>query len=241
LPLDLSSASRFSYAGRSRSHLSDRYWPLPSFALRRSHGPADPSRPGRSRPTPLMGFRSLRHIRAGRSTWSRPAGRLRSAFRVWLPSWRLTPAAPVPALFHAGGALGIHPSELCPPARYPAAFVAESAHVPFLLPYMPPPKRQPGPAGRGSWALTLASVPGGRLGVSTPSAGCSLGFRPSRAFRTQASTGLSPALLSRASPACRNTPPGASEYRSACTWSRPPTCGKPRRPDGTALLGFPHR
>jgi hypothetical protein len=43
-----------------------------------------------------------------------------SAFRVWLPSARLTPSKPAPVLFHAGSALGIHPSELTPLTRYRA-------------------------------------------------------------------------------------------------------------------------
>jgi hypothetical protein len=43
-----------------------------------------------------------------------------SAFRVWLPSSRVTPSKPAPAFFHAGSALGIHPSELTPPTRYRA-------------------------------------------------------------------------------------------------------------------------
>jgi hypothetical protein len=48
------------------------------------------------------------------------------ACRVWLPSWRLTPSEPVPALFHAGGAHGIHPSELSPHGRYPPRFRGEA-------------------------------------------------------------------------------------------------------------------
>jgi hypothetical protein len=47
---------------------------------------------------------------------------LRSAYRVWLPSGRLTPSEPLPVLFHTGGALGIYPSELSPPRRYPPRF-----------------------------------------------------------------------------------------------------------------------
>jgi hypothetical protein len=43
-----------------------------------------------------------------------------SAFRVWLPSSRLTPSKPAPVLFHTGSALGIHPSELTPLTRYRA-------------------------------------------------------------------------------------------------------------------------
>jgi hypothetical protein len=41
-----------------------------------------------------------------------------SAFRVWLPSARLTPSESVSVLFHTDSALGIHPSELTPLARY---------------------------------------------------------------------------------------------------------------------------
>jgi hypothetical protein len=50
---------------------------------------------------------------------------LRSASRVWLPSGRLTPSEPLPVLFHTSGALGIHPSELSPPGRYPPRFRGE--------------------------------------------------------------------------------------------------------------------
>jgi hypothetical protein len=38
-----------------------------------------------------------------------------------------------------------------------------------------------GSSGRGSWVLPLSEVPGGRRVFSTPTAGCSLGFHPSRA------------------------------------------------------------
>jgi hypothetical protein len=43
-----------------------------------------------------------------------------SAFRVCLPSSRLTPSKPAPVFFRTGSALGIHPSELTPLARYRA-------------------------------------------------------------------------------------------------------------------------
>jgi hypothetical protein len=72
--------------------------------------------------TPLLGFASLQHSRVRRSTPRGLPSPLRSAFRVWLPSWRLTPAEPLPAFFHAGGALGVCPSELSPPERYPPRF-----------------------------------------------------------------------------------------------------------------------
>jgi hypothetical protein len=86
MPLAISSASRFSFSGRSRTQLSARYWPLIEFRPPAEFSPADPSRTGRSRPTPLMGFASLRRLRGRRSTIRGPASPLCSAFRVWLPS-----------------------------------------------------------------------------------------------------------------------------------------------------------
>jgi len=47
--------------------------------------PATPTQPPQ-RPSPLMGFRSLQHLRNPRSTLRGQAGPLRSACRVWLPS-----------------------------------------------------------------------------------------------------------------------------------------------------------
>ena len=60
---------------------------------------------------------------------------LRSAFRVWLPSWRLTPRDPVPVLFRTGRALGIYPSELSPSGRYPARFRVETPTYCFARRY----------------------------------------------------------------------------------------------------------
>jgi hypothetical protein len=44
---------------------------------------------------------------------------LRSVLRVWVPSRRFSPFGAVPALFNAGGAHGIRPSELSPLGRFP--------------------------------------------------------------------------------------------------------------------------
>jgi hypothetical protein len=38
-----------------------------------------------------------------------------------------------------------------------------SAHIPFLPPLFPPPKRQNGPASRGFWGSTLSRVPRDRI------------------------------------------------------------------------------
>jgi hypothetical protein len=67
----------------------------------------------------LIPFSTCRMQRSTCCGHTRP---LRSAFRVWSPSWRLTPSAPGPVLFHTGSALGIYPSELSPHRRYPPRF-----------------------------------------------------------------------------------------------------------------------
>jgi hypothetical protein len=74
-------------------------------------------------------------------------------------------------------------SGLLPPGR---------THVPFHLAVFPPPKRRAGPIGRGSWVSPLSRVPGRRRGVSSPTAGCSLGFRPSRVLRRKPWPGFRP-------------------------------------------------
>jgi hypothetical protein len=70
-------------------------------------------------PAPLVDFGSLQHMQGSAiyrpRTFQSP---LRSAFRVWLPSWRVSLAETGPALFRAGGARGIRPSELSPPMRW---------------------------------------------------------------------------------------------------------------------------
>jgi len=129
-----------------------------------------------------MGFRSLQHMWDRRSTCRGPCrGPLRSARRVWLPSRRLTPSEPVPALFRAGSALGIRPSELSPLGRYPPSFRAEEPTRRFSRRFLPPRTRWAGPTGRGLWAFTLPGVPCDRRRFSTAITGCSLGLRPLRA------------------------------------------------------------
>jgi len=72
------------------------------------------------------------------------------------------------------------------------AFPPGRTHIPFFLPLIPSPKQRAGPAGRGSWASTLAGVPGSRRGISTPTTGCSLGFCPSRACQPKPGPGFRP-------------------------------------------------
>ena len=170
-----------------------------------------------------MGFWSLQHSQERKSAVRQPCpGHRLSAFRVWLPSWRLTPSAPLPVLFHTGGALGIHPSELPPPARYPVRFCPEAPTYRLSCRCYRCRKQRAGPTGRGFWASTLAGVPGSRRGISTPTAGCSLGFHPSRVFRPKPGSGFRPtsshALFK---PAPEGTGSGAPECRSASAWTDP--------------------
>jgi hypothetical protein len=140
-----------------------------------------------------MGFRSLQHIRARRSTCRGPChSPLRSARRVWLPSRRLTPSEPVPVLFHTGGALGIRPSEPSPSGRYPPRFRADEPTYRFSRRYS---RRRSGrPAQRAAVSGLLPfreSLATGR-GVNTPTAGCSLGLHPSRVFQQVPGLGFRP-------------------------------------------------
>jgi hypothetical protein len=124
---------------------------------------------------------------------------LRSAFRVWLPSWRLTPSRSVPVFFHTGSALGIHPSEHFPLAESPARFrpdaptyrstrrcslcrntgPARQAPVPGLLPLQEFLADARGFSAASRWMLPWGS--------------------PFQGPPTKALTRISPDLLSRAS------------------------------------------
>jgi hypothetical protein len=101
----------------------------------------------RRQPTPLMGFRSLQHMPAERIHWSRALPRpLRSAFRVWLPSWRFAPLTAWPGLFHPDSARGIRPF---------GAFSSHEVAIAFprpLNPHAVSPARSPTgePAGRNA-------------------------------------------------------------------------------------------
>jgi hypothetical protein len=186
-----------------------------------------------------MGFHSLQHSGAGRSTDRRRCRRpLCSAFRVWPPSWRLTPSEPVPVLFHTGGALGIHPSELSPPGRYPPRFRAEEPT--YRSTRRCSRRRSDGPAQRapvsGLSPFQESLATGHR--ISAPITGCSLGFRPLRVSRQDALSRISPGLLPRASqmPTLRPALAGASESQSASalpcprrTANRAPGSGNPFR------------
>jgi len=140
-----------------------------------------------------MGFRSLQHSKIRRSTCRGRCRRpLRSAFRVWLPSGRFAPSEPVPALFHAGGALGIHPSELSPSERYPRR---SRRDAPTCRSTRRCSRRRSG--GPAQQAAASGFLPSRKSlatehGFKVPTAGCSLGVRPSRVFRRRLGSGSHP-------------------------------------------------
>jgi hypothetical protein len=131
-------------------------------------------------PAPLMGFCSLQHMPATGVHLPRgsPAP-LRSASRVWPPSWRFTPPETWPGLFHPDSVPGIPPFGAFP-----------SRKVALVFPQLPDPRavnptRSPASETRrpvrrasasGLWPLreSLAAP----LEINLRTAGCSLGIFP---------------------------------------------------------------
>ena len=156
--------------------------PPVEFPLRLGPHPAKPSPPRRSRAGSSHGLCLPSAHQESKVHLSRAkACPLRSALRVWLPSRRLAPFESLPALFHAGGALGIHPSELPPHGRLAERFRSDEPTYRLASRYA---RCRSGEPARG------AAVPGLRpfreflaadRVVSTTTAGCSPGFCPSRA------------------------------------------------------------
>jgi len=120
------------------------------------------------------------------------------------------------------------------------AFPPGRTHVPFVLPLIPLPKQRAGPAGRGFWALTLAGVPGSRRGISTPTAGCSLGFRPARVCQPKPEPEFRPVssrtLYANTRRYLHRRPRVSIGFSLDLSASR----GKPQTPDGSTLIGFVH-
>ena len=68
-----------------------------------------------------------------------------------------------------------------PPSQGFRPFPTGRSHRPLRSGVFPPPKRLAGLQSPGPWVLTLARIPYARHVFSAPPAGCSPGFRPSRA------------------------------------------------------------
>jgi hypothetical protein len=144
--LAISSALRSSPKGSCRDHSKHPRQLHCEFRLRLEPYPAKPSRPttaGQLLPWALGPFST------SRIEGPLPAGfacPLRSALRVWLPSRRLPPFEPLPALFHTGGAHGTPPSELSPPER--CANVSAHTNPPTVPPGVAPATHSNGPDRR---------------------------------------------------------------------------------------------
>jgi hypothetical protein len=161
VPLAVSSAARFSLNEPCREHSMNPTRPLCEFRLRLEPYPAKPSRPpwrGRLLSWALFPY-STHGLEGPLSAGS--ARPLRSALGVWSPPRRLPPFKPLPVLFHTGGAPGIAPSELSPPARYTGVSTRMHPRTVSLSGNPPRRRRRAGPLSRGSWVLTLARIPRG--------------------------------------------------------------------------------
>ena len=206
LPLAVSSAAWFSFAGLRRPQLSDRCALssglafLQSLAQRnlvRRPQPADSSH-GLSFPSALAG--SAVHLtRAGQPATFRRQG----LATLWAAYSRRAPAGFLSRRRRSWDS----PFGASSSRKVSAAFPRGRTHLPFLPSVIPPPKRWAGPTGRGFWVSALPGVPGDRTGISSPTAGCSLGFRPPRGFRRVPGPGF------------RRAPPA----RLAFVWPRGPT------------------
>jgi len=148
LPLAIPSALRSSLSGRHRSVHDDPTTPLFEFRLRLGPCPAKPSRHCTRNVGSSHGLCFPTAHQASKVHFSRAkACPLCSVLRVWAPSRRFSPFDAVPALFHAGGAHGICPSELSPLGRFPG--VSTRVSPPTVSPSGIPrrPKTSGRPAG----------------------------------------------------------------------------------------------
>jgi ribosome modulation factor len=116
---------------------------------------------------------------------------LSSAFRVWLPSWRLAPFDAWAVLFRTAGALGIHPSEPHLPSDRSNVSIRPYPHAvspAVLLGATAKSARQAAVSG----LLSPAEVPFSQRGFSTFAAGHSLGFCPFQGFQRRPGPGFRP-------------------------------------------------
>jgi len=171
-----------------------------------------------------MGFTSLQRSRKRKSTLRRPCpSRRRSAFRVWLPSGRLTPSAPLPVLFHTSGAPGIHPSELPPPARYPVRFRPEGPTYRFSCRCYR--YRSSGPARQAAvpGLLPLPESLAAAVGLARRLLAAPLGFALLGYTSRSLGQDFARPPLTRLARIPASTRADASEYRSTSAWTVPRT------------------
>jgi hypothetical protein len=223
-----------------RPQLSDLTAPLCEFRSPPEYYPADPSQPAAasqhlswaSAPSRTRGFGGP--LAAG---LPRP---LRSGLRVWPPSRRLTPSEPLPALFRAGGAHGIRPSELSPPARYPG--VSTWMHPPTVSPAVASAAEASGRRGRPRFLGfdPCRSPWRPQAGLAPRPLDAPLGFTL-LGSTTAALGGISPSLLSRASPTGPKTRQPAPQSFDQPLSHPARSLRQAAAAGGATLLGFSHR
>jgi len=185
-----------------------------------------------------MGFWSLQHTSESKvHSFAGFACPLRSVFRVWLPSWRLTPCDPQPVLFHTGSAPGIHPSELDLPAGI-RTFPPGSTHLPLACRCSHPrqvgvrPARQASVSGLYPCRQFRIAIGG----FSTATVGSSLGVYPSRACRKGLDRDFARSPLSRFTCRIANDPTGRRPRVSISLRLDPPCPPVSRRATGEQPL-----
>jgi hypothetical protein len=195
-------------------------------------------------PAPLMGFCSLQHMPATGVYLSRgsPAP-LRSASRVWLPSWRFAPPETWPGLFHPDSVPGILPFGAFPSRKVVLAF-PQSPHPHAVNPTRSPASETRRPVRRASasrlWPLRESLAAPREINPRT--AGCSLGISPFQGQPSSALDKLPPAAPLTCFAECSSancSTAGTLRYRSALDWPRlRPSSASRRRRDEATLIGF---
>jgi len=162
-----------------------------------------------------MGFRSLQHLQARRST---------SRGSCLPATFRLQGLVTLLTVFSLQALAGFvshrqrswdSPFGASSSRKVSGAFPPGSTHLPFHPSVIPCAKHGAGSTGRGSWVFALSGVPGEQSVFSASPAGCSLGFRPSRVCDESLDRDFA------RPPPTRLAVARASEYRSALASPRP--------------------
>jgi hypothetical protein len=178
LPLEVSSAVRYSLGRLRWSQPCVQSSPLFEFGSPLESSLANPSRPAATRQ--LLSWTSVPFSTSGLGDpldagFPGPATFRLQGLATLLTAYSLRARAGF--LSHRQRSWD-SPFGAFPSRKVSGALPPGSTHLPFPLPAHRLPRQQALPEGRGSWALTLPRVPRDRRGFSTPTAGCSLGLRP---------------------------------------------------------------
>jgi hypothetical protein len=189
-----------------------------------------------------LGFTSLQHLRDRKSTRRGFAAPARFRLQGLVTLWTAYSFRALAGFVSRRRRSWDSPFGAFSSRKVSAAFPRGCTHVPFRPSVIPPPKRWAGPTSRGFWGSTLPGIPAGQTGFNSPTAGCSLGLYPPRAFRREPGPSVGPGsslTLLRPRPQ-GSASPGVSEFRSTLAWPDPPS-RQAERPERAALSGFLHR